>query len=240
VIGGTNMVDTAFKQKDVLNVTLITMNTKYLLFTGFILFFISATAFSQNDWSLRTDKEGIKVYTKNLENSPYKAVKTVCTIDASLSRLTAVLLDINSTKDWVYATKTCTVLKQPSQSELYYHSELSIPWPVSNRDFIVRLIVSQDAATKAVTVLGENQPNYLPENKSVVRIQQSYSKWVIMPLQNGKVQIEYVLQVDPGGSVPAWLINMFATKGPFESFQKLRMQVKKNIYDNAYLPFIKN
>lgn len=216
------------------------MNSRYIFLTAVMLCLTTATAFSQNDWALKTDKEGIKVYTKNLDNSPYKAVKTICTIDASLSRLTAVLLDINSTKDWVYATKTCTVLKQPSPSELYYHSELAIPWPVSNRDFIVRLLVSQDAATKTVTVLGENQPNYLPENKNVVRIQQSYSRWLITPLRNGQVQIEYLLQVDPGGSVPAWLINMFATKGPFESFQKLRTQVKKSIYDNVYLPFIKN
>ncbi|MBL0358942.1 MAG: START domain-containing protein [Chitinophagaceae bacterium] len=216
------------------------MNLKHFFFTGFIFFFLTATAISQSDWSLRTDKEGIKVYTKNLDNSPYKAVKTVCTVDASLSRLTAVLLDIKNCADWVYATKSCKVLKQNSPSDLLYHSEVDIPWPVSNRDFVVRLVVTQDERTKAVTVLGENRPAYLPEIKNVVRIQQSYSKWLITPLQNGQLQIEYVLQVDPGGSVPAWLINMFATKGPFETFQKLRRQVKKDLYNRVSLPYIKD
>jgi hypothetical protein len=216
------------------------MNQKYLLISALMLLLLPVTGFSQNDWSLRSDKEGIKVYTRNLENSPFKAVKTVCTIDASLSRLTAVLLDINKTGDWVYATKSATLLRQVSNAELYYHSEVAIPWPVSNRDFIVRLKVSQDASTKVVTVDGENQPAYLPENKSIVRIQKCYSRWQITPLQNGQLQIEYVLQVDPGGSVPAWLINMFATKGPFETFQKLRKQVKKTDYARAYLPFIRD
>jgi len=216
------------------------MNWKYFLLTGCILFSLSANSFSQKDWELKLDKEGIRVYTKNIDSSSLKAVKTVCVIDASLSRLTAVLLDINSSTDWVYSTKKCILLKQLSPAELFYYSEISLPWPVSNRDFIVRLKVSQDEKTKVVTVEGENKPAYLPENKNIVRIQQSYSKWVIVPLQNGQVKIEYVLQADPGGSVPAWLINMFATKGPFESFKNLRSQVKKAIYNQANSSFIRN
>ncbi len=216
------------------------MNYKYLFLTGCILFFLSANSFSQNDWALRLDKEGIKVYSKNLDNSPYKAIKTVCTIDASLSRLTAVLLDINNTTDWVYSTKTATLLSQPAPSELVYYSEVDIPWPASNRDFIVSMKVSQNARTKAVTVLADNKPTYLPENKNIVRIPQSYSKWYIEPLSNGQVKIEYLLQVNPGGTVPAWLINMFATRGPFESFKNLRNQVKKAVYNNASLPFIRD
>lgn len=213
---------------------------KRFIITYSLLLLIPFYCFSQNEWSLKLDKEGIKVYTKNAENSAFKAVKTTCTIATSLTKLTAVLLDINSSKDWVYATKSCTILKQPSPSELFYHSEVNIPWPVNNRDFIVRLKVTQDPVTRVVTVDGENKPTYLPENKGVVRIQHCYSKWIITPEANGQVKIEYVLQVDPGGMVPAWLINLFATKGPFESFKSLRLQVKKPAYNHVSLPFIKD
>jgi len=215
------------------------MKLRYFLII-WIAFFFPPNVFAQDDWILKMDKEGIKVYTKNLDNSPYKAVKTVCTVDATLSRLTAVLMDIKGSKDWVYATKTCTLLNQPSPTELFYYSEVDIPWPVNNRDFIVRLKVTQDENNKAVTIEGENKPTYLPANTDIVRIPQSYSKWLITPMQNGKVQIEYVLQVNPGGTVPAWLINMFATRGPFESFQNLRKQVKKPDYAKVNLPFIKD
>jgi START domain len=216
------------------------MTPKHILLSGLLLLLFSIRTFSQNDWLLKQDKEGIKVYTKNLENSPFKAVKTVCTVDASLTKLTAVLLDINSSKDWVYSTKVCTVLKQLTPSELIYYSEVAVPWPVNNRDFIVRLKVSQDAKTKIITVEGDNRPTLLPEKKNVVRIQQCYSKWIIVPQANGQVKIEYVLQVDPGGMIPAWLINLFAAKGPFESFKNLRLQVKKPAYNHVVLPFIKD
>lgn len=214
------------------------MAIKYFL--SCILLLLSANSFSQKNWELKVDKEGIKVYTKTAANSAYKSVKTVCTIDATLSRLTAVLLDIEHTVDWVYATKKCNVLKQVSASELIYYSEVSAPWPVSNRDFIVRLWAVQDEKTKAVSVLSENKPAFLPEYDNIVRIKQSHSQWVMEPLPNGKVKVEFILQVNPGGNIPAWLINLFATKGPYESFKKLRLQVKKDIYNNVKLPFIKD
>jgi len=213
---------------------------KQFLYLFFFILVISSYSFSQANWTLKLDKDGIKIYTKNVENSSFKAIKTVCTISSSLSVLTAVLLDINSSVDWVYATKSCTLLKQISPSELFYYSEVNVPWPISNRDFIVRLKVTQDEKTKIVTVDGENRPAFLPEKKNIVRIKQCYSRWLIEPLHNGEVKVEYELQVDPGGSVPAWLINMFATKGPYESFKKLRIQVKKPLYNNVNLPFIKD
>jgi START domain len=216
------------------------MNWNRLFLTGSILFFITGAAAGQTDWELKLDKENIRVYTKNTDNSPLKSVKTVCSINTSLTALTAVLLDINNSIDWVYATKKITLLKQISPGELIYYSELEIPWPVNNRDFIVGLTVLQDEKTKMVTVAGMNKPAYLPAYKDIVRIQQSYSKWVITPLQNGQVKIEYELRVDPGGKVPVWLINMFATKGPFETFKKLREQVKKPAYNHVRLPFIKD
>ncbi len=195
---------------------------------------------AQDNWQLKQNKEGIKVYTKNLENSPFKAIKTECTIDATLTAITAVLLDIPAGTDWVYATKKCVVLKQLSATEVYYYSEVNIPWPVSNRDFIVRIRVSQNDKTKAVTVAGDNFPAYLPVNKNIVRIPQSVSNWYIEPVGTSQVKVVYTLQVDPGGTVPAWLINLFAARGPFESFKNLRTQVKKAAYTQARLSFIKN
>lgn len=216
------------------------MNGTRIFLTGCMFIFFTGFAAAQVNWELKVNREGIKVYTKTMDNSPLKAVKTVCTLNTSLSTLTAVLLDIPGSMDWVYATKTITLLKQISPAELIYHSEINIPWPASNRDFIVGISVVQDEKTKVVTLLGINKPDYLPERKDVVRIQQSYSKWLITPVQPGVVRIEYELQVDPSGKVPVWLVNMFATRGPFETFKKLQVQVRKPAYSNKSFAFIKD
>jgi START domain len=189
------------------------------------------------NWEMKVNKEGIKIYMRPSVDSPIKEVKVECAVEATLSQLVTVLLDVNTTGEWVYATKSATLLKKISPSELYYHSEIEIPWPASNRDFIAHMKVKQDAHSKIVTIDGPNVPDYIPQKEGVVRIMVGSGKWILTPVGN-KVKIEYYLLADPGGSIPAWLVNLFATKGPMESFRKLKTHVKKPVYNKAHLPFI--
>lgn len=123
---------------------------------------------------------------------------------------------------------------------MYYYSEVDIPWPISNRDFIAHLTVSQDPQTKVVTISGPTEANYLPVKPNIVRVNHSNGKWILTPAKNNIVHIDYTLEVDPGGTIPVWLVNLFATSGPVETFKKMKEQVKKTQYVNANLSFIDN
>ncbi len=193
---------------------------------------------AQEEWKLKTDKDNIKIYSKSTPDSKMKTLKVVCPIDARLTQLAALILDINATTEWVYKTKSAIVQKQVSPSEVIYYSEINMPWPLSDRDFIVRVKVTQDPATKIVTVNTENLPSFLPEKKDIVRVKHSEAKWVFRPLPKNQVLMEYTLVVDPGGSIPTWLVNMFSTKGPFECFKNLKAQINKPAYLKARLPFV--
>lgn len=200
----------------------------------------SLPLFAQNDWKLKTDKEGVQVFMRGEESSSYKSVKTVCTLKTSLSSVAAILLDVTRTPEWVYGTKACKLLKQESATTLYYYAEMGMPWPVSNRDFIIRISMSQHPQTRVITVTATNMPTYIPPKDGIVRIQRSSGLWTIAPVANGQVRVEYVLQVDPGGNLPASIVNMFSYNGPYQSFRNLFTQVKKEPYPNARLPFISN
>jgi hypothetical protein len=208
-----------------------------------LLTLILITSFSftyaQQNWKLSTEKDGIKVYTRTVPDSKIKALKVECDFKATASQLVTVLLDVKTCAEWVYHTKSCVLVKQVSPSELYYYSEVSLPWPAQNRDFVARLLVSQNPETKVVTVDGPAVPGFVAEKDGIVRISNSKGKWIITPLANQSVRVEYTLQVDPGGIIPAWLVNMFATEGPLQSFKLLKKQVQKEQYKNASLAFIK-
>lgn len=192
-------------------------------------------AWAQKTWKLISEKDGIYVYTQNLENSKFKAVRAVCTVDCGVSRVSYVLMDVSNTKDWVYATKVCKLLKKISPTDIFYYSEVELPWPVSNRDFIIRITLTQDPKTKIARIVAENHPEYVPEKKNVVRIPKSSGNWILTPLGDGRTKVEYIIHVDPGGSVPAWMVNMLADVGPHSSFTKLKKEVKKEKYDNVTL-----
>jgi len=201
-----------------------------------LMIFLQAEA--QKDWTLKLNKENIAVYTKTPANSDFKAIKVDCELNTTLTKLTAVVLDANAGTEWVYSTKSSILLKQVSPSELYYYSEVKLPWPFSNRDFIAHLIATQDPTTKVVTINGPVEHDYLPEKKEIVRVRKSSGKWVITPKGPNHIKLEYTLEADPGGSIPAWLVNMFVTKGPFETFKKLKDQLNKPKYASVRLPFI--
>ena len=184
------------------------------------------------------DKEGIVVYSKSTPGSRFKAVKVECTLATTLSQLVKVLLDIKASKEWIYSTKSCVLLKQVSPSELYYYSEVIIPWPISNRDFVAHLWVTQDPHTKIITMKGPSVEGWVAVKPAVVRVTHSESRWVITPVAKNVCRVEYILQVDPGGSIPAWLINLFVAKGPYETFKGLRNHLKKTAYTDVHLPFI--
>jgi hypothetical protein len=209
-----------------------------LLFLLLFLKLFSASA--QTDWKLNTESDGIKIYTSLVPGSKIKAVMVDCDFKATASQFVSVLLDIKASPEWLYHTKLCTVVKQVSPSELYYYSEVSLPWPADNRDFVGHITVTQNPDTKVITMDGPAVPGFVPIKEGIVRIDHSGSQWLITPLANGELRVKYTLHVDPGGALPAWMVNMFAAEGPTQIFKKLKLQLQKPLYKNAVLPFIQN
>jgi len=211
------------------------------------IFFISLmlvlglnSASAQNDWKLSTEKDGIKIYTSILPDSKIKAIKVEADFDATPSQLVAIVMDVNTAPDWVYHVKSAKLVKQVSPTELYYYSEVSLPWPVANRDFVAHLTVTQDPGTKVVTIDGPAVPGVIPVKKGIVRIENSIGKWIITPLASNQVHVEYSIHVDPGGALPSWLVNIFATDAPVKIFKSLKVQLTKPDYKNTVFAFVKN
>ena len=231
---------TYFTDKQTCSGNCICTNFAVMYRTSLLCAFLFAAGFcgAQNNWKLKAESDGIKIFMAPVTGSRVKALKVECSFDATAARLVAVILDLDGCSEWVYHSKSNILLKRISPAELYYYSEVDIPWPANNRDFIAHLIVSQDKNSKVVTVDAPCVPDLVPEKKDIVRIRQSSGRWTIIPVNKTQVKIEYVLVVDPGGSIPAWIVNMFAAKGPMESFKKLKLQLQKPAYKDAHFDFI--
>jgi hypothetical protein len=214
------------------------LNKTFLVFILLVLNLGSASA--QNVWKLNTEKEGIKIYTSLVPDSKVKAIKVECDLNVTASQLVALIMDVKATPDWVYHTKSCVLLKQVSASELYYYSEISLPWPATNRDFVAHLTVTQNPDTKVITIDGPAVPGFVPVKKGIVRVDNSSGEWVITPSGPEQIKVEYMIHTDPGGSLPAWLVIMFATEGPLQIFRNLKKQLQKQPYKNSVLAAVKN
>ncbi|QNK61365.1 START domain-containing protein [Pedobacter sp. PAMC26386] len=206
----------------------------YTVFLGFILFLTGFNPVAAQDkWALSVNRDGIQVYTRPIDNSKIKAIRVVGTMSATPTQLLAAILDIQTCDEWVYHSTENIMLKQLSPLDLIYYSRIDVPWPVEDRDYVVHIQTEQNPDTKVITVSSPCVPGYVPEKKNIVRISHSVGKWTITPIGKNQVKAEYVLEVDPMGSIPAWLINLFATKGPLETFRGLKVHVQKEVYKKA-------
>lgn len=212
------------------------MNKKFAVL--FLLLTNCVFGQTKENWVLKDNSDGISIYTRDVENSKIKAIRVECQLDATLSQLVAVIMDVKSSEQWLYHTASNYVIKQVSPSELYYYSLVEMPWPVTDRDFIAHLKVSQDAVTKVVTIDGPCVADMVPLKPNTVRITNSRGRWILTPLSKDQVKVVYTLHADPGGSIPAWLTNMFAAQGPSQSFKKLKLQLQKPAYKNVRIDYI--
>lgn len=201
-----------------------------LLIAGFI------PAQSQPDWTLKKNEDGIVVYTRYMPTSSLKEVRVSNTVKSSLSAIVALLLDTKNYPDWIYACKEERTLKVISNQEQYQYQVTKIPWPFSNRDLSTDLKISQDPATKVVTMASNCNPDFIAPQPACVRIQHFQSTYVLTPLSGGNVQVQFELFVDPGGSIPDWLINDNIVRAPYNTTVGMINQLPK--YQSVKEPFI--
>jgi hypothetical protein len=186
----------------------------------------ASASFGQYNWKLSKEKDGIRVYQSAVQNSNYKSIKVECTLEGNYDKLMAVLSNVSHQKDWVYHNKTSYIINRVSPYEYYYYMETFLPWPMSNRDAVVHLKMNKDSLNRFLKITAVSIPSYIPEKSGKVRVPRSSVNWYVTMPTSKTISISYIFEAEPGGSLPAWLANMFADKGPYESFKKLSELLK--------------
>ncbi len=202
------------------------MMTLRILFL-FVLFTIKLNGEAQSSWKLAKNSNGIKVYTRTTDTSEFKSIKVEGVFEGTLDRLINLITDINGQKQWVYSTKNAYPLKKISDNELLYYVETAVPWPADNRDAVLQMRVVRDANKNVNKVLIVGKPNAIPLKKGIVRVPYFNALWEIKPLDKQRLFITYYLDMNPGGNLPAAIVNMFTSKGPYETFVKLSQLLKQ-------------
>lgn len=184
-------------------------------------------AFAQPNWKLTKDKDGIRIYQRDIKNSDFKSIKVECTLPGNFDKLIAIINNVNNYKDWVYNNKAASLLKRVNAYEFYYYTEAYLPWPLDNRDAIMHTTITRDSLNRFLKINSVAVPNFTAAKSGKVRIKKSNINWYVTRASANSIQIVYTFETDPGGNVPAWLVNSFADKGPHESFKKLGDLLRK-------------
>lgn len=201
----------------------------------FILMFQNVLA--QEDWELVKEENGIKVYTKPVSTSDFKAFKATMTIDESVHAFLSVIHDIDGLVSWGYNLKDVSLLKKSGDTLQIYYAEAKVPFPYKNRDGVYLNNISWDSKTKILFVEIKLLEKYIAEKDGLVRLT-GKGYWKAKALSSGKLEISFEMQVDPGGGIPAWMANMFADDSPYYTMLEFKKVIKNKKYQNKTYGFI--
>lgn len=192
-----------------------------LIFSFILTFSLQAQPDKERDWRLVKEEGNTKVFTRSNENSKIKEVRIKTQMNVDFDHLLNLLTEVESYDKWVFKSRNPKVLEEIGENEMYYFVESDFPFPLSDRDMVIHSRQWLDPVSRVYTSKSVGVPDYIPRKKKMVRMPMLESHWKVWPLADGGVEIDYRAVADPGGKLPAWLINMAITQGPTKTMRKL-------------------
>ena len=201
------------------------MNLKFIVVFGLVMLSIRIVK-AQNHWELRRNENGITIYSRRLNN--IVELHLLTEFNTSEDNLVAELEDIPNYVNWVYGNKRSGIIKKVNEHDFIYFTEAHLPWPIADRDLVIELTITPATATTPLTIIAKSIEGVLPPKPHFIRIPYSVATWHVTPEGSNKIRIDYTFSLDPGGSIPSWLVNMTIATGPYKSFLTLEDILKKS------------
>jgi hypothetical protein len=187
-------------------------------------------------WQLVHDAGGVRVERRDYAGSPLQEVRGKTRVQATLNAVMALLKDAPFNARWVYRSGGARILAQNGYEQAYVYGVVDAPWPMSDRDTVVRFDYQQDPQTRTIRIDIVNFPDYIPPLDGLVRVPEFGGFWLLRPEPGGWVEVTYQVYGDPGGFIPVWLANQAAAVSVTRTL--LNMDAAVKVYADARSPHV--
>lgn len=198
----------------------------------FMFFAAPAFALDTTGWRMVSDKNGIQVYMKHDDEARIKTFRGVTRFRVErLHSVSGVLNDTPNMPRWMHFISKAKEIRRSDYLNREYQFLTTLPWPLADREAVVKLLVRQNPVNKGVTVHVINAPTLLPPNSDYIRFPQMTGVFSFFPTEKEKeVEVTYELVLDPGGYIPAWIANIVLKDTPYFTLERLRRVVERPEY----------
>lgn len=193
----------------------------FLLFTNHAL---AISTISKYSWKLVKEIDGIQIFEADVKNADVVAFRGETTLNFPIERVVSSLADMKRKEEWMHDLKEVKTLQvlDPRVRIEYYHS--GTPWPLSDRDFIYKAEFKYFPEEKTFVLNLENAEHKLmPKKNGIVRGKIIDSNYYISKTDEpGVTKMAVEILVDPMGSVPKWIVNIFQKDWPRNTLNGLK------------------
>ena len=171
-------------------------------------------------WQLEEEEDGISIFTREVEGSPYIAVKAVARIDAPAARLSDLMGTGDGCVEWRAMCKSSEVIETVSEHERYVYMVLDLPWPIADRDLVLHTTTEIDPETQSATVHLRSASTKHPQQE-VIRAE-TEGRFVIKIVDPERSEFTYIMHTELGGDLSPGMVNPRVTDGAREDLERLK------------------
>lgn len=179
-------------------------------------------AVAADGWQVVSHETGLTLYTRSVEGQALKDFRGVLRVRASMRDVVRTLVDVDAMPQWFFNMQEARLLDIGGAEGSHLYVVLKGFWPVSDRDAVLQLQLSQDPKTLVLSLTGTATPDYYPPMRERVRIPQLLSSWTVTPLSATETEIRFDGHADPGGRIPLWVANLVVVQLPRVTLHNLR------------------
>jgi ribosome-associated toxin RatA of RatAB toxin-antitoxin module len=184
-----------------------------------ILHLFTNFTFCQNEYQLTREDQDIKVYFRQPGKHHYH-IKIEAIIETDTKTLLQTIDAVENYPDWVYRCTYGKLLKKGNKT--LYYTITDVPWPFKDRDVVSLVMPAKHIKTNSILLKTTSTPSALPEKPELTRMRDTEVEWLIKQLKTNQIKVEYKLSLYVEEDLPDFIMKMISTKGPFESFKKLK------------------
>ena len=205
------------------------MNIRNCAVFCFLVFLASPIiqAAGESAWKEVIVDQGVTVWSRDRSDRVLPELRARGQINGELFHAMAVILDNERSCEWVPSCTESEEIKRLDARTTWVYSVTDSPWPVSDRDTVVKVVAEKIESNDKYRVSMQAQPDLLPLVEGRVRIPSSNIYFLLKRVNADTIEIEYGLDVDPGGALPKWMVRRTARKTLVETIIALEAQVAR-------------
>ena len=193
-----------------------------------ILLLLVAGTSAAAGWKTVARKQGVLVMMRDVPGRSFPTIRTVAVINENIYDVLAVLSDVKRYPQWMVRCIEARRLSQRGDLEYVTYARTDAPWPVSDRDAVYHAKVYPKPAQRLVMVRFRAVKDLrVPPRAGLVRLTRLAGYYGLKILGPRRTQIDYQLNADPGGWIPAWIGKITARHAVLDTILALRKQVRK-------------
>ena len=192
-----------------------------------VALFATAHAKPIDNAKLSINKQNIKVWTYQDSANPVFLYQAETHFDVPIEKATALILDVEQAPKWVpYMGSVKVLSRNDSKGEFLLYMVLDFPFPLKDRDLVVKGKMSKDAQG-IIHIQNKAVNQGYPVNPNYVRLTRYEGDWTFQKLGKHKVKVSTYGFADPEGSIPLSAVNLFVEQQPYQMLLKMKDELAK-------------